>query len=77
MDETCSTQQGPQIGAPKEIESTVAKERMVKIVHLNSQAAKDAQMILDLLNERPELDMVFCRLFGIRPEGATQPGQQR
>ena len=59
--------EGAQIGAPKEIESTIAKERMVLIIKTAQSNQADAQAVLDILNANPALDASFCRLFGIKP----------
>ena len=58
---------------PQEIGSTLAKERMVNIIAINGQAAKDAQVLLEVLNANPGLDEVFCRLFNIQPILPNQP----
>ena len=61
------TAPGAQIGAPKSIESTIAKERMVLIIKTAQSNQADAQAVLDILNANPALDASFCRLFGIKP----------
>jgi hypothetical protein len=52
---------------PKEIESTLAKERMVQIIKVAKQNQDDAQMILEALNANPKLDAAVCRICGIKP----------
>lgn len=45
--------------------STLAKERMVEIIANNKRIINDCEEMLIILNQRPELDGSFCRLFGI------------
>lgn len=52
--------------APEQV-STVAKERMVMIMHKSQRNHDDAKMLLDVLNANPKLDGAFCRLFQINP----------
>lgn len=46
--------------------STVARERMVEIIANNTQVIADCKEVMQILNNRPELDDSFCRLFGIK-----------
>lgn len=52
--------------APVADMSTVARERMVEIIANNRKVISDCEAVLAILNEKPELDGSFCRLFGIR-----------
>lgn len=45
--------------------STVARERMVEIIANNKRVMADCEEMLIILNQRPELDSSFCRLFNI------------
>lgn len=45
--------------------STVARERMVEIIANNTKVIADCNEMLTILNNRPDLDSSFCRLFGI------------
>lgn len=55
--ETAAEQQPPM--------STLARERMIEIVANNKKVIADCEEVLKILNERPDLDASFCRLFGI------------
>lgn len=45
--------------------STVARERMIEIIANNKKVLADCEQVMIILNERPDLDASFCRLFGI------------
>lgn len=45
--------------------SIVARERMIEIIANNTKVIADCNEIVAILNERPDLDASFCRLFGI------------
>ena len=45
--------------------STVARERFVEIIANNKKVIADAEAMLILINNDPDLDASMCRLFGI------------
>ena len=54
-------------------QSTLCRERMMEVIQ-NTQMTNDAaKNILELVNQRPELDAQFCMLFGIQPLGMRGP----
>lgn len=58
--------------APK---STVCKERMVELIQQGQQLEDDCQAVLDLVNANPELDVKFCRLFGLQRKSPGGPAR--
>lgn len=70
MNEECGTQEvrtgvGESAADQAAPLSIVAKERMVEIIANTKGIQQDAEKVLQILNENPELDAAFCRLFNI------------
>lgn len=54
--------------APKEIESTIAKEKMISLIKQHQTIVDDSIYLLERLNQDPKLDIIMCRMFGIKPQ---------
>lgn len=70
MDETQEPVAAPEVQKPiqeAELQCTITRERLMFVIQYNTEMIERAKRLLELLNQHPELDIDFAKMFGVQP----------